>query len=359
MNVGHCHPRLNAIFEDQAKKMMHISPIYLHEYHGQYCKDLCESLGEGFEVAYLCNSGSEANDFAHLLARIYTGSEKIISHRKGYHGIAGHAYSLSSCGTWNPPMPKISNPELLSYPNLYRNPHQTVDTLVKEAEDHIRACSNHKIAGLWIEPVMGVGGVVPMPDGYFKKMADLTRKYGGLVVSDEVQTGFGRIGKEVWGFNCHGVKPDIVITAKAMANGYPMGAVITSKKIMSAWTHNFFNTYGAGVMQCRLGSEVLKILKDEKLPENASEVGSYMLEGFKNAQKKSRKIGNVRGRGMMNAIELVKDPVTKEPDVETTLNYLEEFKKNGVLMGKAGEEGNVLRCVGSLCITKKDTDKVL
>lgn len=150
-----------------------------------------------------------------------------------------------------------------------------------------------------------------MPDGYFKKMADLTRKYGGLVVSDEVQTGFGRIGKDFWGFKWHGVKPDIVVTAKAMANGYPMGAVITSKKIMSAWTHNFFNTYGAGAMQCRLGIEVLKILKEQKLPENATEVGGYMLEGFKKAQKKSNKIGNVRGKGMMNAIEFVKDPITK------------------------------------------------
>lgn len=122
--------------------------------------------------------------------------------------------------------------------------------------------SNQKIAGVWAEPIMGVGGVVPLPDGYFKRLAELTRKYGGLVVSDEVQTGFGRIGKDWWGFKHHGVKPDIVVTAKAMANGYPLAAVITSKKIMSAWNHSFFNTYGAGVLQCRLGLEVLKILKE-------------------------------------------------------------------------------------------------
>ena len=141
----------------------------------------------------------------------------------------------------------------MACPNLYRYEHHTVDTLVQEAEDHIKASSNHKIAAFWAEPVMGAGGLIPLPDGYFKKMADVTRKYGGLVVSDEVQTGFGRIGKEFWGFKQQGVKPDIVVTAKAMANGYPMGAVITSRKIMSAWNHNFFNTYGAGIMQCRLG----------------------------------------------------------------------------------------------------------
>lgn len=116
---------------------------------------------------------------------------------------------------------------------------------------------------------MGVGGVVPLPQGYFQKLATLTRKYGGLVVADEVQTGFGRIGTNFWGFKQHGVQPDIVITAKAMANGYPMAAVSTSRKIMDAFKHNFFNTYGAGVLQCRLGIEVLDILKDEKLPENA------------------------------------------------------------------------------------------
>ena len=123
------------------------------------------------------------------------------------------------------------------------------------------------IAGTWIEPVLGAGGIYPLPDGYFKRIADVTRKHGGLVISDEVQTGFGRIGKDVWGFKAHGVKPDIVITAKAMANGYPMGAVITSKKIMDSFQPGgYFNTYGAGTVQCRLGLEVLNILKDEKLP---------------------------------------------------------------------------------------------
>lgn len=129
----------------------------------------------------------------------------------------------------------------------------TVDTLIKDAEETILASSNGRIAGVWAEPVLGAGGIYPLPEGYFKRLAELTRKYGGLVVSDEVQTGFGRIGKDYWGFKHHGVKPDIVVTAKAMANGYPLAAVITSRKIMDAFTHMFFNTYGAGVLQCRLG----------------------------------------------------------------------------------------------------------
>ncbi len=143
---------------------------------------------------------------------------------------------------------------------------------------------------------------MPLPQGYFKRLADLTRKYGGLVVSDEVQTGFGRIGKEFWGFKHHGVKPDIVVTAKAMANGYPLAAVITSRKIMSAFNHSFFNTYGAGALQCRLGIEVLKILKEEKLADNAEKMGDYFLKEFRRIQKKNPRMGDVRGKGMMTAI---------------------------------------------------------
>lgn len=128
-----------------------------------------------------------------------------------------------------------------------------VDTLMKDAEQTILASTNGKIGGVWVEPVMGAGGIVTLPQGYYKRLADLTRKYGGLFVADQVQTGFGRIGKDYWGFRHHGVKPDIVVTAKAMANGYPLAAVITSRKIMEAFNHLFFNTYGAGVLQCRLG----------------------------------------------------------------------------------------------------------
>lgn len=157
---------------------------------------------------------------------------------------------------------------------------------------------------------MGIGGVIPLPEGYFKRLAEVARKYGGLVVSDQVQTGFGRIGKDVWGFKYHGVKPDIVVTAKAMANGYPLAAVITSKKIMNSFTHNFFNTYGAGILQCRLGIEVLNILRDEKLPENAEKIGEYFIGQYKRIQKKTPRIGHVRGRGMMTALEFV-NPETK------------------------------------------------
>ena len=130
-----------------------------------------------------------------MLARLYTGSEHIYAFNKSYHGTSGNSYSLTNVGTWASPVPKLSTVHTLAYPNLIRNPHHNVDSLVRDAEETILSTSNHKIAGVWAEPILGVGGIVPLPEGYFKRLAEVTRKYGGLVISDEVQTGFGRIGR--------------------------------------------------------------------------------------------------------------------------------------------------------------------
>lgn len=221
------------------------------------------------------------------------------------------------------------------------------------------ASSNGSIAGFWAEPIMGAGGVYPLPDGYMRKMQALTKKYNGLFIADEVQTGFGRIGKNFWGFKMHGVeKPDIVVTAKAMANGYPMGAVVTSRKIMSSWSHLFFNTYGAGPLQCRLGMEVLNILKEEKLPENAENIGNYFLKEFKRIQQQSNKIGDVRGSGVMIAIEFVEDKESNKPNNKIAASLMEDFKKERILIAKSGE-GNILRALSPLCITMEDAKKVV
>ena len=223
-------------------------------------------MGEEYDVAYLTNSGSEANDLAYNIARTYTNSERCYSLRQSYHGIMGNSYSLSSVKTWNSSMPKLNEVHKLAWPNSYRRPNLTVDDLITDAEEQFSATSNGQIAGVWAEPVMGAGGIMPLPQGYLPRLHDLVKKYNGVLICDEIQTGFGRIGKEFWGFKWAGIKPDIIVTAKAMANGYPMGAVITKKKIMSTFKQGYFNTYGGGPLQCRLGLEVLKILKDEKLP---------------------------------------------------------------------------------------------
>lgn len=199
-SVGHCHPRLNKVFAEQAPKLLHVSQIYYHESQGEYLKALCESMGDDYDVAFLTNSGSEANDFAYALARMYTNSEKCFSLRQSYHGIMGNAYSLSCMKNWNSGMPKLNEVQNLAWPNLYRKPHLTVDQLIADADEQMSAASNGKIAGVWAEPIMGAAGIVPLPDGYMPKLYALTKKYGGLFICDEVQTGFGRVGKEFWGF---------------------------------------------------------------------------------------------------------------------------------------------------------------
>ena len=223
-------------------------------------------MGEEYDVAYLTNSGSEANDLAYNIARTYTNNEKCFSLRQSYHGIMGNSYSLGGVNTWVSNMPKLNEVHKLTWPNTYRRPNLTVDQLIEDSEEQKKAAAKDRIAGVWVEPIQGEGGIITMPDGYLPKLHNLIKKYNGVFICDEVQTGFGRVGKDFWGYKWLGVKPDIIVTAKAMANGYPMGAVITKKKIMSTFKQGYFNTYGGGPLQCRLGLEVLKILKDEKLP---------------------------------------------------------------------------------------------
>lgn len=214
---------------------------------------LGEQLGPGFDNVFLVNSGAEANDFAIMLARLYTQTSKFLSLRNGYHGLVGSSQAVTNVGTWNEPVVRGVDHEKLSYPSMYRGVFSTVDDYIREAEEVIGSCTSGSVAGFIAEPIMGVGGLQPLPMGYLKRMYELVRKHGGLCICDEVQTGFGRIGKDYWGFKAHGVQPDIVTMAKGIGNGFPMAAVATRKEIMDTIKKVHFNTFGGGLIQCRVG----------------------------------------------------------------------------------------------------------
>lgn len=189
-----------------------------------------------------------------------------------------------------------------------------------------------------------------MPEGYWPKVADIIRnKHHGLIIADEVQTGFGRIGTKYWGHRWQGVKPDIVTMAKGIGNGFPMAAVVTRKEIMNKVDHVFFNTFGGGHLQCRIGMEVLDIIKREKLAENSEKVGAYLMEELQRLATKHKIIGNVRGKGLMIGVEIVKDQESKQPGTQETNQMMELTRQRGLLMGKGGAFGNVLRFQTSLC----------
>lgn len=231
---------------------MNISSHYIHQYQGNYAEKLCAELGNGLDTTFFFSSGSEANDFAVLLAKAYTKSNTVLALRNGYHGTAGHSYSLTNLLTWNSQLNRSVQLERLAWPNLYRSSHSTHEAMLKDAEEQLDSGSNGKVAGLWIEPIMGAGGIVPLPPHYIQGLHALVKRHGGLYISDEVQSGFCRVGRERWGFKWQQVKPDIVVMAKAIANGQPLSAVVTRKEIADSLDHPYFTTYAAGPLECRL-----------------------------------------------------------------------------------------------------------
>ena len=202
---------------------------------------------------FLTNSGGEANDFALTLAKLYTNSNTILSLRNAYHGLVGGVKGITNVGTWNLNMIRGIDNEKLSAPYDYRGILKNHDDYYRECDEILQSSTSGNIAAFIVEPVMGVGGIIPLPTGYMAEIFSRVRKYGGLCISDEVQTGFGRIGKEFWGFKWQGVKPDIVTIAKAVGNGLPLGAVVTRKEITDKINKVYFNTFSGGPIQCRVG----------------------------------------------------------------------------------------------------------
>jgi 4-aminobutyrate aminotransferase-like enzyme len=203
--------------------------------------------------------------------------------------------------------------EKLTWPSKYRGVCQTVDELKKDALEVISSNCNGNVAGIIFEPIQGIGGINTFVDGYIPMITDTVRSFGGLIIADEVQTGFGRIGTKYWGHRLYNFKPDIVTMAKGIANGLPLGAVVTRKEIAKAMNFTFFNTTGGGNIQCRAAIEVLRAIDNEKLDENAEKVGGYLMKELQQIADRSTVIGDVRGAGLMIGIEIVNNKSSKEP----------------------------------------------
>ena len=217
-----------------------------------------------------------------------------------------------------------------------------------------------QVAGFIAESIQGVGGCVVFPDGYLKYVYEHVRAAGGLCIADEVQTGFGRTGTHYWGFETQGVVPDIVTMAKGIGNGCPLGAVVTTPKIaatLAQRTH--FNTFGGNPVACAQGRAVLEIIEREKLQENSLTIGNRLLAGLNQLKEKHELIGDVRGKGLMLGIELVKDRQSKEPAKEASAQVLERCKEMGLLLGKGGLWGQTIRFSPPMCVNEQDADFLL
>jgi len=316
-------------------------------------------VGEDW-VVHLTNSGAEAIDLALMMARSYTGNNDVLALRSGYHGATYGAQSVTGISGFRHNIHQLGGVSFVAEPNMYRGIFGTdVDAYLDEVDRTITGSTTGRLAGMLIEPVQGYGGIVSMPKGYMKGAFERVRAAGGLALVDEVQSGVGRTGDTFWAFEDHDVVPDIVIMAKGIGNGIPIGAVVARREVAEAMADKFlFHTYGSNPVASACGREVLKTLKTENLQENARVVGAALKDRLIELQQHHPAIGDVRGKGLMLAIEMVKDRKTKTPDPETTAAVFEHSREQGLVLSKSGPYRSVLRMVPPLCLSMDDVDQV-
>ncbi len=364
VSCGHSHPRVAARIKEQIDRLQHASTVYLHPNIVELARRLSAKLPEGLEVAYFTNSGSEANELAVAMARLYTGRSDVIGVRTGYHGGSAATMGLTALHTWKFPLPAGGALHHAVCPDPYRSPfsgspEEIAQQSVEEMRDLIAASTPGEIAAFIAEPIQGVGGVTYGAPNYFESAYQAAREFGGVCISDEVHTGFGRTGR-YWGFEHFGVVPDIVTCAKAFGNDMPLGAVITRREIAEVMARRLhFNTFGGNPVAAAAGLAVLEVIDEEGLVENSRKQGAYFKAGLRDLQSRHPILGDVRGEGLMLAAELVSDRKTKKPASRAALQVMESARRHQVLLGRGGLHGNVLRLKPPLCISREDIDYAL
>ncbi|MBG1232582.1 aspartate aminotransferase family protein [Aestuariivirga litoralis] len=360
VSVGHAHPKVVSAAMAQAQELTHCTTMFYHPTPAHFAEELAATMPKGHEwVVHFTNSGSEAIDLAMVMARTYTGHMDLLALRTAYHGPTSAAQSITGiAGFRHPGMP--GNVSFVAEPNQYRGIFGAgTEPYLDEIDRTISSTTTGKVAGIFVESVQGYGGIVEMPKGYMSGAAERVRAAGGLYVADEVQTGFGRTGDHMWGFEADGVVPDIVVMAKGIGNGFPLGAVVARKAIGDVMADKFmFHTYGANPTSCAAGRAVLQVIREEKTQENSKKVGAALLLRLKDLQQRHKSIGDVRGRGLMLAIEMVKDRKTKEPDAGITAAVFESCRDQGLILSKSGPDRSVLRMVPPMCLSLDDVDQV-
>lgn len=362
VGCGHCHPRVTAAIKQQVDTLQHTTTMYLHPNLPRLAQKLAGKMPPGLDVTYFVNSGSEANDLAILMARLYTGNADVVAVRNSYHGASPSTNVLTSHSTWKYPVNVASGVHHTVCPDPYRSrftgtPAEIASQSVADLRDLIRFGTSGALAAFIAEPIQGVGGTTSGAPNYLKEAYAAVREHGGLCIADEVQTGFGRTGDHYWGFQHSDVVPDLVVMAKGIGNGVPLAAVTTRREIAEALTQRIhFNTYGGNPVCMAAGLAVLDVIEEDGLQENSRIVGGRLKAGLTRLMDDHPLIGDVRGRGLMLGVELVQNRTTKAPAKAETLQLLEEARTRGVLIGKGGIDGNVLRIKPPMCITAADAD---
>ncbi|HVS14403.1 MAG TPA: aspartate aminotransferase family protein [Thermoanaerobaculia bacterium] len=365
VSCGHCHPKITQALVEQAQRLQHATTIYLHPNLPKFAARLASKLPEGLDCVYFTNSGSEANDLAITMARLATGNQDVICVRNAYHGGVSAAMGLTSLSTWKftaqggGPVHHAINPDPY-YSPFEGTPEEVAEKAALDVEDLIRFSTPGQVAAFLAEPIQGAGGLTMGARNYLGRVYEIVRSHGGLCIADEVQTGFGRTGEHFWGFEHWDVVPDIVTMAKGIGNGYPLAAVVTRREIAETLTQKIhFNTFGGNPMAMAMGHAVLEVIEEEDLQRNAAERGARLKAGLERLAEKHALIGDVRGLGLMLGIDLVSDRAAKTPASGEAGALVEAAKEMGLLIGKGGLAGNVVRVTPPLGVTDADVDFAL
>ncbi len=360
ISVGHSHPVVVAAAMQQAQDLTHCTTMFYHPVPAHLAEELAATLPDSDDwVVHFTNSGAEAIDLAMTMARGYTGNLDLLALRTAYHGPTAAAQSVTGIAGWrHAGLP--GNVAFVADPNQYRGIFgEGTEPYLDEIDRTIATSTTGRIAGMLIESIQGYGGVVEMPPGYLAGAAERVRAAGGLYIADEVQSGFGRTGEHFWGFQAHDVVPDIIVCAKGMGNGFPIAAVIARKQVAQPMAEKFmFHTYGANPTSCAAARAVLQVIREENLQDNAQRVGSALLERLQQLQSRHQSIGDVRGRGLMLAIELVENRQSKAPDKTVAAAVFEKCREQGLILSKSGPGQSCLRMVPPLCLSMDDVDIV-
>jgi 4-aminobutyrate aminotransferase-like enzyme len=364
VSVGHCNEQVNSKVHAQIDKLEHVSTVFANEPQVALARKLAQIAPNGaLSKSFFTNSGTEANETAILAARCFTGSTEIVALRHSYHGRSAAAMGLTGQATWKlgPPQAGVVHavnaycyrcPFGLEYPSCEVK-------CAQDMEQVIRTSTSGRIAALIAEPIQGVGGFITPPKEYFKIVTDIVRRYGGLFIADEVQTAWGRTGSKWFGIEHWGVQPDIITSAKGLGNGMPIGVTIARPEVADAMKGFTISTFGGNPVATTAAKAVLDYIEEQNLLRNTEETGAYLRGKLLDLKDKYQIIGDVRGMGLLQAVELVEDRRTKAPATAATLQMMEAARENRIMIGRGGLYGNVLRLSPPMNIGRADVDEFI
>jgi 4-aminobutyrate aminotransferase len=356
---GYKVPEVVAAIQQQAEKMLHTSTLYLIESQIELAEKVAELSRIPDAKVFFTNSGTEANDAALMMATQYRGSNQVLAMRNSYHGKSHSAVAITGNKSWSATQLTPFHTVYVHGGYKYRSPFgqfpdaEYIAACVGDLEDLLSVAISGEAACLIFEPIQGVGGFATPPDGLYGAFAEVLDRHGILLISDEVQTGWGRTGEHFWGFQAHGVEPDLMTFAKGLGNGMSMAGVVGRGDIIDCIPANSISTFGGNPLSTTAALANLEYVLEHDLQTNSYKVGQQLRSDLERLQDEVPNIGDVRGKGLMLGIEFVR-PGGMEPDAATTSRVLEEARASGLLIGKAGLYSNVLRMAPPLSVTSEE-----